>query len=234
MKSLHVTVLTFVSIAGFASLALTQELSREQKLGQIKELNAQIDKIVQDLLLPSPGDIKEAETSGLKVFRLNPREIYGRIAVPSEGGSFYSFTTGSHDYQQVAQILLEQKGLSTGFAGANYGLMADLGDIPLSDVSENIREVNFLLRYKAPTNILEARTEQRKRGDYREDGMTFRGYLPAALGHTFVLRAIDFGRADTLVTFKLIRKDTDGSLIIFWRSLADFPKPQLDPSIKEN
>lgn len=155
MKTSFTALLLFLIVAA----TFAQDASREQKMEQINDRNAQIDKLVQDLLMPASGDIKEAESSGLGVFRLNPRETYGRITVPQEGGSFYSFTTGSHDYQRIAQILLERNRLSTGFAGANYGLMADLGDIPLSDVSENVKEVNFLLRYKAPTNILDARTE---------------------------------------------------------------------------
>jgi hypothetical protein len=229
MKFIATTLLILVIV----SLTCAQEVSREQRLGQIKDLTAQIDKIVQSLLLPSADDIKEAEASGFGVFRLNPREIYGRITSPQEGGAFYSFTTGSHDYQQVAQLLLEGKNISTGFAGADYGLMADLGDIPLADVSPDVKEVSFLLQYKSPTNILDARKEQGRRSDYKEGEVALRSYWPAVLGHVYVLRVITFRHADTLVTFKLMRKDTDGSLIIYWRKLADFPKPELDPSIKE-
>src|SRR5947209_6130982 len=110
----------------FTGFLFAQDTSRAQKFQQIKDLSAQIDKVVEDLLLPSPTDIKEAESEGVNVFRLMPREVYGRqIAVPQEGGACYSFTTGSHDYQKIAQIMLERNSLKTGFAGANYGLMGD-------------------------------------------------------------------------------------------------------------
>ncbi|HJS52679.1 MAG TPA: hypothetical protein VJ781_12325, partial [Pyrinomonadaceae bacterium] len=54
------------------------------------------------------------------------------------------------------------------------------------------------------------------------------------IGNTFVLRAISFESADVLVAFKVMRQDTDGSLIIFWKQIADFGKPRLDPNIREN
>jgi hypothetical protein len=225
---------TFLSVV--FSLALccngfAQDISREQKFRQIKELNAQIEKLGEELLRPAPTDLKDAETLSVKVFRLMPRETNERQMGHS---SFYSFTSGSHDYQKIAQILLEQNALSTGFAGADYGLIGDLGNISLADVKNEIPEVDFLLNYKAPTNILDARIEQRKRGDYRVDNFTLRAHLPAVVGHTYVLRAISFRNADILVALKIIRKDTDGSLIVFWKRLADFPKPELDPNIREN
>jgi hypothetical protein len=40
--------------------------------------------------------------------------------------------------------------------------------------------------------------------------------------------------ADMLVAFKIIRKDSDGSVIIFWKPIADFGKPILDPNVREN
>ncbi len=216
------------------TLLFPQEALREQKLRQIADLNDQINKIVEELLQPSPADVKAAESEGVKVFRIMPREIYARrIIMPQEGGAFYSFTTGSHDYQKTSQILLEGNSLQTGFAGADYGLMADLGNLILLGVGPEIPEVNFLLKYKAPTNILDARVEQQKRGNYPVDNFVLRARLPVSVGHSYVLRAISFGRADVLVALKVMRKDTDGSLIIFWKPLAEFEKPELDPNIRE-
>lgn len=42
------------------------------------------------------------------------------------------------------------------------------------------------------------------------------------------MRAISFDEADTLVAFKIHRKDTDGSLIIFWKLIKDFEIPKLE------
>jgi len=221
-------------VAVWCSTAFTQDLSREEKLAQIKDLNAKIDKIVGDLLSPSADDLKQAASEGCRAARINPRETYGRIAVPQEGGSFFSFSTGSHDYQGVSQLLLEQNYLSTGFAGADYGLIGELGDIPLSDVDEKNPRVAFLMRYTAPGNILDARVEQRRSGQYVAGNLVFHSRVKALIGSTYVLRTISFDQADTLVAFRTIRKDTDGSVIIFWKTLAEYPKPTLDRNVKEN
>jgi hypothetical protein len=216
------------------STVLGQTSSREEKLAQIKELNSKIEKIVDDLILPSADDLKQAAFDHVNAGRLNPREIYGRIAVPQEGGAFYSFSTGSHDYQKTSQLLLEQNYLSTGFAGADYGLIGELGDIPLSDVDEKNPEIAFLMQYGAPGNILDARVEQRKSRELIVGDLSFHSRVKALIGRTYVLRAISFDQADILVAFRTIRKDTDGSVIIFWKTLAEFPKPTLDRNSREN
>jgi hypothetical protein len=231
MKRLPLVLLSLIFLSAVLN---AQEMSREQKFDQINILTEQINKIVQDLLRPSTADIEAAGAAGLAVFRLMPRETYGRITSPQEGGAFYSFSTGSHDYQKIAQILLEGNFLSTGFAGANYGLMGDLGTRTLSEVNSETPEIDYLLKYKAPGNILDARVEQRKAHEHRTDTFTLKSRFPATIGNTFVLRSVSFGRADALVAFKIIRKEADGSLIIFWKPIADFGKPELDPNIREN
>ena len=203
-----------------------QDISREQKFQQIKELNAQVNKLALELLQPEQSDIKNAESQGLKVFRLMPRETFGRpITVPQEGGSYYSFTTGSHDYQNIAQIGLEQNYLRTGFAGANYGFLFDLGDVPLNSINGEIPMVAFLTAYRPPKTHSEVRKEQSKACKYETEFGVTSNYLKAVVGHTYLLRAIAFDKADVLVALTVIRKDADGSLICVWRSLETFEKP---------
>ena len=61
-----------------------------------------------------------------------PREKYGHKFNAPGWRSDFSFSTGSHDYQKTAEIELQQNYLSVGFAGADYGLIADLGSISLA------------------------------------------------------------------------------------------------------
>lgn len=215
-----------------STTSLAQDVSREQKFLQIKELNSQIDKAVRDLLLPSTSDRRDAESEGVEVFRLMPREIFGRnIVSPAGGGAYYSFTTKSHDYGKSPLISLEQNSLHSGFSGANYGLLADLGEMPLSKVTSETPETAYLLKYRPATNIIDARAE--KRNTWAES-LTYKGRVSAVAGHTYVLRAIDYGNADVAVAFRIVRKDADGSLIVFWKMMGDFGKPMLDPNIREN
>lgn len=216
-----------VSLFLFVSIAAAQELTREQKFQKIDELNNQIKLLESDVLLPSAKDLKQAQNENLNVFRLMPREKYDRKFTVQGGGSYYSFTTRSHDYQKIAEIGLEQNNLKVGFAGADYGFINDLGERPIAEVDAETAEVNFLVNYKPPPEEPEIRIEQRKAWKYETDNAVYKNYFPAVVGHTYVLRAISFERADSLVAFKVYRKDTDGSLIIFWKNIKKFETPKI-------
>jgi hypothetical protein len=221
------SVRLIVCVFLLSTAAFSQELTREQKLQKIDELNSQIKSLEADVLLPAVKDLKTAQKEGFEVFRLMPRERYDRKLTVQGGGAYYSFTTKSHDYQKIAQIGLEQNYLQVGFAGANYGFLADLGDIPLATVTTETAELNFLVSYQPPTKEPEVRAEQRKSFKYETENATYQSRVPASPGHVYVLRAISFDDADVLVAFKIHRKETDGSLIIFWNLLKNFEKPKL-------
>jgi len=220
-------VLVFVFVLLCCSIALGQESTRDQKLQKINDLNNQIKTLEQEVMLPDAKDLKQAQKESFEVFRILPREKYDHKLTIQGGGAYYSFTTKSHDYQKIAQIGLEQNNLRVGFAGADYGFIADLGETPLSNITKETGEVNFLANYKPPTNEPEIRIEQRKAWNYEANGFSYKSNLPALVGHTYVLRAISFHNADVLVAFKIQRKDADGSLIIFWKLIENFEKPLL-------
>ena len=157
-------ILVLVLFLGIFSNA--QELTREQKLQKIDELNNQIKTLEKDVLLPDAKDLKRAQKEGFNVVRILPRERYDHKTTVQGGSTYYSFTTGSHDYQKIAQIGLEQNYLKVGFAGADYGFIGDLGETPLSNVTKEMVEVNFLVNYKPPTDEIDVRSEQRKSYNY--------------------------------------------------------------------
>ncbi len=223
----------FVFVLFTASIINAQDLSREQKLKKIEELNNQIKTLEKDVILPSAKDSEQAQKQGLNVFRIMPREIYDGVLTIRGGAAYYSFTKKDHSYN-IPQIELSEKSLSVGFAGADYGFIADLGETPLAEVSKEILDVSFLANYKPPFNISEIRIEQRKAHNYEANGIIYKSRMPAVVGHTYVLRAITFDRADVLVALKVHRKDADGSLIIFWKIIEVFEVPTIRRDIEEN
>lgn len=212
-------------VATLPTIALTQSLTREQQFKRISELNTQIRTLEDEFLAPSPQDLSQAKAEGFEVFRLMPRETFGRALLHQGGGAFYSFTSSSNDYQKGAQIEFQQNRLSVGFGGADYGFLFDLGSIPLNYVNREIPIVAFLVSYRPPKNISEVRKEQRKAFNYETDAGTLNDRVPAVVGHTYILRSINFDRADILVALKIIREDTDGSLICFWQKIETFETP---------
>jgi len=223
----------FVFVLFLASIINAQDLSRVQKLQKILDLNNQIRILEKDFLLPDAKDLEKAQKENFNAVRINRREKYDRKLL-IQGGSYYSFTKNSHNYQDIAQIGLEQNNLKVGFAGADYGFIADLGETPLAEISKEILDVSFLANYKPPLNISEIRIEQRKAHNYEANGVIYKSRLPAVVGHTYVLRAITFDRADVLVALKVHRKDADGSLIIFWKIIEVFEVPTIRRDIEEN
>ena len=66
----------------------------------------------------------------------------------------------------------------------------------------------------------EIRKEQRKFLEYHRS-------LPAIIGHTYALRAINYKKADTFVVFNILTRNGDGSLTVYWKKIEEFPTPDL-------
>ncbi len=173
-----------------------------------------------EILKPTLADESEAQSLGVEVFKILPRRMFettfndytdenNPIGI-REGGAFYSFTTGSHSYNKVPEVMLEQGSFAVGFAGMNYGFIADLGDTQLAQINRDAPSIHFALTYVPPRFESEIRNEPKRLSHYESDGLIYARRVPATEGHTYVLRAITFGRADKLVSLQVRRKDADG------------------------
>ena len=187
--------------------------------------------LTNEMLSPTSRDLVQAEIENAEVFRILPRGIFdseNNDLLLRGGGAYYSFTKKSHSYNEIPQIELQSNNFIVGFYGANYGLIADLGAIPLLTVDENNPEVIALSDYRVKQIEPETRAEFRFLHKGLEiGGVTYKKQVPAIPGNTYILRAISFDEADTLVAFQVYRKYADGSLIIFWKMIKEFEKPIL-------
>lgn len=194
-----------------------------------------------DVLTPSPESVLEAECMNAKAFKLFPRYTYkapnnsykdedNPLGVRG-GGSYFSFTTGSHSYNKIPQIFLGEKhDLGVGFYGDNMGLLQDLGEVPLDKVSVDDPSIAFLVNYEPPKPIAEIKSEHTRLGHpnlWKELGFKWRGHLTyAKAGRTYLVRAISFYEADVLVVFTVLRKLPDDSLELAWRMIREYPVPE--------
>jgi hypothetical protein len=203
--------------------------TREQVMAEYETLKQRAEQLEKQILQPGKEDMNAARLENAEVFRILPRGKYAEHLFNRGGGAFYSFTKKSHSYDRIPQIMLEQNQFGVGgFGGPNYGLISDLGEIPLSQIDRESSGVKFLAEYQPPTAEPKARAEYLKIGKGIEvDAQTYKNRVPAVVGHAYVLRAISFEDADVVVAFKVHRKDTDGSLIIFWKLIENFEKPLL-------
>jgi hypothetical protein len=191
------------------------------------------------LLAPSQADrLAFAEFLRLRntgLVRLLPREVYDsetyrtkkRINIRG-GGAYYSFADLTHSYGFGNDLELDHNILSVGFAGADYGMLTKLGDQPLADITINEVRARFIAEYKPPKPEPAARSEFRRfQKGATIDGVLYRSRLPVEVGTTYLLRSIVYRTSDVLVAFRVVRKDTDGSVIIAWKLLKEYPVPQL-------
>lgn len=202
--------------------------SRQQAIEKFNDLRNQAQIQERKILSPDAEDVEAAQRENVSVFRLLPRETYDKGYFTTRGGgAYYSFVKQSHSYDDTPQIGLDQDSLKVGFAGADYGAIADLGETPLAEINEESKKLAFLLSYEPPTEISKARAERVKLHGFEHEGITYKSHLPAVVGHSYILRAITYDEADALVALKIHRKDADGSLIIFWKLLKSYEKPLL-------
>lgn len=198
------------------------------------------DRVLKSgLLAPSAQDrltyesfLRERKTG---LIRLMPRESYdwetyhARKRVPIRGGgAYYSFANLTHTYGYGNDLALERNFLSVGFAGIDYGMLTNIGDRSLEDVTLNDPATRFISQYVAPRPERVARSEyQRFQNGVTIDGALYRSRLPLEIGETYLLRSIVYRESDVLVAFRTVRKDPDGSVVIAWRLLKSYSVPEL-------
>lgn len=214
---------------------LAQTQSREDILKQIEAKRAELNALENRLLSPSEEDkaryadfLRQPHTG---LIRLLPREKFdstrdNKGLTITGGGAYYSFTRLTHEYGYGSDIGLEQGYLSTGFAGADYGIMTNLGDTPLENVTSEA--VPFLVSYSPADDLPKARIEQRKWGEgTTADGTNYSRRLLVKENSTYLLRSVNYDTSDVLVAFRVVRVDNDDSATILWRLLKKYPTPRL-------
>jgi len=235
-----VTAIIFVLLTCSISV-LAQSESQEDLLKQIEAKRADLAVLENRILSPSAedkaGSAEFLKQDGTGLIRLLPREKYDETAnkmtlTVRGGGAYYSFGRLTHQYGYGSDIALEQGYLSVGFAGCDYGMILKAGPVSLDEISVEHTSALFLAAYRPAATEPQARVEQRRFGTGDViDGIKYSERAKAEVGMSYVLRSISYDRSDLLVAFKVVRQDTDGSLIIAWKLLQKFPKPELARSV---
>lgn len=240
MKKISIStgILITLLLAAVSSVAQTQ--SRADILKEIEAKRQELDILEKRFLSPSEEDraahaefLRQPDTG---LIRLLPREKFESEVYKNNkkaitlrgGGAYYSFSRLTHEYGYGSDIELEQGHLTTGFAGADYGILTSLGDTPLEDVSLETTAAQVLAQHVPPSELPKARIEQSKwsKGE-TVLGASYSRRLPLTANTTYMVRSINYSNADVLVAFRVVRVDTDGSAVILWKLLKQYPKPQL-------
>ncbi|HVF67759.1 MAG TPA: hypothetical protein VM914_08860 [Pyrinomonadaceae bacterium] len=237
LRKLYAPALLFSLTLLFAPCALAQADARAQAAADIESLREQIKAKEAVLLAPSDEDWKtHAEflaqpRTGL--MRLLPRERWtGKLSTRGDG-AYYSFARRTQEYGYGSDISLEQDAFSVGFAGADFGFMVNLGNVPLETLTADAEAVQFMASYRTPSEEPEAR---KAHAQFSLDGdqtgrWAYKSRLPVFVNNTYALRSVNYNYSDVLVAFRVVRKDLDGSAVILWKLLAKYPKPALQRNV---
>lgn len=188
----------------------------------------------KNLLKASPQD--EASHAGFLgqpntgLIRLLPREKYDHtVQMPLRGGgAYYSFTKLSHEASPWSDIKFQDGQLRAGVNELTLGLLTTLGDVPLEQIDLNNTAVKFISQVALPANYAEYQGHVVKhRSGFEAGGNTYRSAVPAELNATYILRSIIYNRADSVIAFRLIRKDSDGGVTLLWKILNKLPVKKL-------
>src|SRR5262249_18517344 len=127
-----------------------------------------------------------------------------------------------------SDLMLEQGSFGVGFAGTHFGFLVSLGNASLETLAIEHPSLVYLAAFAAPTNEPEARAQQQRAGQgFTENGFLYKSRIAATVGATYAVRSVYQEASDVLIAFQVLRKDTDGSMVLLWKRLKWFPTPQL-------
>ena len=206
-----------------------------QEMKDVLEAQKRLRPKVTELLLTPSKAVQSRYASLLArkdggAARILPRGVYEDWIEPRGGGAYYSFETRSNSYDKEPDLELEQGKFGSGFYGASWGHLLDLGAIAIETVPESGTPVPAVL----------SAAEQEDWKDMWEDGATpeeratpqfthpalnrrlSRNWLPSVVGHSYLLRAFLPGEHDHLVAFSVVEEDEHGQTLV-WRVLRTWP-----------
>ena len=206
------------------------------------------EKYAAFLNRPETGLIK---LLAYKENKLAVNDVRTQSAFPNIPGSgtYYSFTKRHHIADEWSQLRLYENtflaaysemkrttvaasgGMSQSFAytsGYAFALFTELGNIPLENVTLQLPALKYLLEYQPPKESGEL-TNQRKivRTGVVKDNFKIQSGVPSKPETTYAMRAINYKKSDAIYIFRVIEKATDGSVLLLWQQLKNFPSVEL-------
>lgn len=235
--------------------SITQQLkllNEENKQRTQQEL-----EIIARLQTVSDEDLSEAEKVGAKAVRLYPCCELEDLIGSMDGLSYsdiedyevpnlrYPFRFSSiliTDFSEKRNknviehtntfIYKDDSLIITKSRNGDHAFIADLGVTLFENINEDSREVAALARYKPPINENDINSE------FTSDNIVFGQNVSVNVGKSYILRAVkyknSFSPIDDIFALKIHRKDENGSIILFIKTIESFEPPKLsDPEREE-
>ena len=143
------------------------------------------------------------------------------------GGAFYSFTQRRHS-PDFADIKIKDGQFEVGFGSDVLAGILSLGDVPIDSLTNASQGVQALAQYPRPSRRKQAIAEfdQFKRG-VKLDSYDISTAAAVRENTSYALRSIAYGSSDQLVVFRVVKQNTDGSVLLLWKRVARQSAPKL-------
>jgi hypothetical protein len=186
------------------------------------------------------GFLKQTDTGLVRLLPLpTPAETATKRPKISGRGEHYSFFFLSHE---LGDIELTFDVVCRGVVGGSplcqyprklrtnhYGMLTNLGDVALDQLTINDPRTAFLLAYTPPREASKVRCEwlEFSKG-VNTNGQLYKTGLPIQVNSTYLLRSTDRKLSDVLVAFRVVREDVDGSVTLAWKLLKEFQPTKIE------
>ncbi|MGE3468041.1 MAG: hypothetical protein AB7J13_14060 [Pyrinomonadaceae bacterium] len=179
------------------------------------------DGIPPEYLRPSDHAVQRANEMDGEVFKIYSVD-WGYVR-GSSFGAYYSFKNQDYSSYQFSFATGE---LKVG-GGLSYGFYTDLGVRDFREIDKTSPEAAYFLSYRPPNLEPDIRRDIERLKNENIDGVSLSRQIGIKVGHTYLLRSIDFRFADTAVVLQIVESSTDDSLTIVWKKLAEFERPRI-------
>ncbi len=166
--------------------------------------------------------------------------------MPGAGAAF-SFRTESYRLLRLADVILLAGEFRTGGI-LQHVIMANIGDVPIEDVSSETNGIKFLIDLKpASDGPSFTRFDESVAAGIEAGGLMFRKAHAVKLDSTYILRSIAYRgkyirsidgivyneldydkRRDVIVAFRVAEIDSNGNVNLVWKRLRDIEAPKLE------
>ncbi len=223
----------------------------------------------KQLLTPLPEDkaafaefLRQDNTGIIRLLPKGKYEFSRTVAVNRDpdtilpllgGGAFYSFSEKTQKFGPWSEIALDNGVFVTGFISRGFGILTNIGDVPLDSVTPTSPGVEFLSDFNPPALFADSLAQKKKNSEgFKTGNFAYRNAQPARLNSTYVLRSVVYKReffinplsgliyirpdtlawlqfegSNILVAFRVVRQYEDGSMVLVWKRLKKYSIPKL-------
>ena len=176
---------------------------------------------------------------GEKANIVNASPECAKYTMPGGGASF-SFRTENYRILHLSDLNYTGRSFRA-FGTLAHGIFVNLGDVPIDKVDVRSAGIDFLVKFEPANDFKDAQEIAVKLdAGIKNETFLYKNLLPVAENTTYALRSIAYQgniirsiqgltyneleidkRKDVIVVFRVVRRDTDGSVTILWKELSN-------------